>query len=264
VYFRVFEGPIEYHAGDDHHDAEAEHELEEEPHAEAGEEHGFHPHPPRWAINSVLVVLALATFGAIGLYMTDKPAKGFVGHMVKDSSAAYVSPYGHHKGDGAHGEQAGLDHGAVLVPVAEGAGAGGGGTFLGFDPHTVMYYVSAVVGIAGILIAYVLHLHGRREAATARADALTPYLGPVAGWARNKWYVDELYDLIFRTPLRVLSHLFHLIDKLLVDGLVNGLGALPRAVASGIRPAQSGVLQGYAVGMAWGLAVVLLIVLVMR
>jgi NADH-quinone oxidoreductase subunit L len=136
------------------------------------------------------------------------------------------------------------------------------GTFFGQDPHAVMYYVSAVVGLIGIAIAWWLHLAGRTSAATSRADSLLPMLGPIPRWAQNKWYVDEFYNFVIRTPLLVLAHIFHLIDKILVDGLVNLFGALPRALGSSLRPTQSGQLHGYAVAMAGGIGFLILIVLI--
>ena len=95
----------------------------------------------------------------------------------------------------------------------------------------------------------------------ALADAVAARLGPVAKWAENKWYVDEFYDFLFRTPLLVLAHICHLIDRLLVDGLVNAVGWLPRALGQAVRPTQSGQLNAYAVGMAGGLAILLVIVM---
>ena len=41
-----------------------------------------------------------------------------------------------------------------------------------------------------------------------------------------------------------------ILDKLLVDGLVNLFGILPRGIGSALRPAQSGRLHGYALAMA--------------
>jgi hypothetical protein len=52
-----------------------------------------------------------------------------------------------------------------------------------------------------------------------------------------------------------------MIDKLLVDGLVNLVGWLPKVIGAAIRPSQSGQLHGYAIGMAGGVAVLVLIVL---
>lgn len=129
------------------------------------------------------------------------------------------------------------------------------------DPHKVMYFVSAIFGIVGIAAAAWFHLIGRTTAAHCRMDAIAAKLGPIPKWAENKWYVDELYDFLFRTPLYVAAHIFHLIDRLLVDGLVNLAGYLPRALGNAVRPSQSGQLNAYAVGMAGGLALILVIVM---
>ncbi len=308
VYFRVFEGPAEFEPGDEHHEPDelAEEEAAANPaeapahaeergagHAGARHGHGFHPHPPGWAINVVLATLAVLATGAIGLYFVDKDHHGYVGGLLHDSSAHYVSPYGHH-GEGHSGvglptevAQSGTvqerRHGeaVAIIPVVEashGAGEHSGdhadhgeaGTLFGFDPHKAMYFVSAVVGFIGIAIAAFLHgpvgigglfLGSRTEAATSRADALAAKLGPIPRWAQNKWYVDEFYDYIIRIPLIVIAHLSSIIDKLLVDGLVEGVARIPKLMGESARRAQTGVLQGYAASMAGGVGVILLVVL---
>jgi NADH-quinone oxidoreductase subunit L len=204
----------------------------------------FDPHPPGLAMKVAIVACALMSIAAAGLYFLGDHG-GWVAGMVEHSTAAYHP---------AH--------------------AGEHGTFLGMDPHRVMYYVSAGVGALGILIAAILHgpkgiwglfVGSRTRAEVSRADALVPLFGPIAKWARAKWYVDEFYDFLIVKPLRVLSHIFFLLDQFLVDGLVNLAGWLPRGLGKAVRPSQSGELHGYAVGMAGGIAVLLLIVLlVMR
>jgi NADH-quinone oxidoreductase subunit L len=263
VYFRVFVGPEHYEPGEefhgpDIHDESRAHiphtvaEQEEFAHegkkpTEAGGHHAhgeFHPHPPGWAINLVLVTLAVLSFVAIPLVNIPKETHGWVGGMVEASSAA-VHIGGHGEGEAHHGFFA--------------------------DPHQWMLAASSVVGIIGILIAAYLHapaglaglgLGSRTEAARSRADALKARLGPVPRWAEHKWYVDEFYDYLIRIPLWVFAHIFHWIDKLLVDGLVNVGGALPRWLAGSLRPAHSGQLHGYAVGMAGGIAFLILLVLI--
>ncbi|MEZ6242046.1 MAG: hypothetical protein R3B57_03295 [Phycisphaerales bacterium] len=54
-------------------------------------------------------------------------------------------------------------------------------------------------------------------------------------------------------------HLCHLFDKFVIDGIVDGAGKAPRAIASLVRPTQSGQLQGYAAGMVGGIAVLLFV-----
>lgn len=205
----------------------------------------FDPHPPGWAMRFSIGACAVFSILAAGTYFIAAPGTdghgGWVAGMVHHSSANY------------HGPHEGFN-------------------FLGITDHKAMYFISAVVGLIGILIAAYLHgprgvwglfIGSREKAEVSRADALVPLLGPVVGWARNKWYVDEIYDAIIRTPLLVLSHVFHIFDKMVIDGLVNLGGLIPRKIASAIRPSQSGEIQGYAVGMAGGLAVILIIVAVL-
>src|SRR5690606_38541731 len=107
----------------------------------------------------------------------------------------------------------------------------------------------AIFGVVGILIAAFLHgprgigglmIGSRTEAQTARADGLLPMLGPLPKWAQNKWYVDELYHAIIVMPLWVLANIFQLIDRVLIDGLVNLAGWAPSAFARRVRTTQNG------------------------
>ena len=260
VYFRVFVGPQHAEPGDDHH-GEDEHGHDDH----GNDQHqGFHPHAPGWAINSVLVVLACASILSISLAYMNKDGGGWVGSMVAESSASYHSPYAE---EAHHAHYAHTEPTAVAGPV----GTAAPGTVFGMDAHTAMIIISGLGAILGVLVAAFLHgpkgwqglfLGGRERADECRMDAIANRAGPLPRWAENKWYVDELYHAIFVTPLRVISHVFHWIDKLLVDGLVNLFGFLPRVFAWIIRPSQSGVLQGYAASMAGGLAVILFVVLV--
>jgi NADH-quinone oxidoreductase subunit L len=246
VFFRVFLGPKSFEPGDelhgdhghDGHDGHghADHGHADHGHADhghagkghAGKGHAFHPHAPGWAINLVLATLAIGSIVAAYAYPT-KWVKG----MVEQSTA-------------------------VAVPLTGGA-AHGHAKLFGSDPHEIMYYVSAGVGALGIAIAFFLHSLGRKSAQTARADSIK--LGSIQRAAQNKWYVDEVYDWTIRTPLKVLSHILHFLDKVLVDGLVNLAGLFPRGLGLALRPSQGGELHGYALGMACGVAVLALVAL---
>ncbi len=249
VFFRVFVGDQHAEPGEDFHGDDTSH---------------FHPHAPGWAINTVLIVLATCSVLAISLAWIDKSEyHGWVGSMVADSTASFHSPYAVSLA-AAHGEG---DPHAVAGPV----GYGAPGKILGMDPHGGMIVVSGLGAIFGVLIAAFFHgpkgwqglfLGGRTQAGKCRMDAVARRAGPIPHLAENKWFVDEIYEAILVTPLRILAHIFHWIDKLLLDGLVNLFGFLPRVFAWIIRPSQSGVLQGYAVSMAGGLAILLFVVLV--
>jgi NADH-quinone oxidoreductase subunit L len=297
VFFRVFVGPKHYEPGDElhaHDDHGHAHDSHGHDHAHAGHDHDhapkdahgeakahdFHPHPPGWAINTVLATLTVACLAVAGLYFVKGPEGthgGWVGGMVGASSASYQSPFhfeGHKElAPGKESQDAvakgNEKAGKVIIPAGiqkDNTGkptheATHGGSFLGFDAHAAMYYVSGIVGVIGISVAFVLHYLGRTIAATSKADALVPAFGGLARGAQRKWYVDEIYDTLIRKPLWVLSNVFHLVDKLIVDGIVNLFGWVPKALGGTIRPSQSGVLHGYAAGMAGGLALLLLIAL---
>lgn len=73
----------------------------------------------------------------------------------------------------------------------------------------------------------------------------------------NKWYVDELYDMIIVKPLQRISALLNnVVEKMGIDGVVNGVGKL---VAYGSR--QLRLLQTGQVGVYILLMVVALLIL---
>ena len=71
----------------------------------------------------------------------------------------------------------------------------------------------------------------------------------------NKWWFDELNDLLFiRIGGRVAAFLWWF-DRTIVDGTVNGVGSLTRDAGGGLRRIQTGRVQNYALGIAIGLIV---------
>jgi NADH-quinone oxidoreductase subunit L len=272
VFFRVFVGPVKYEAGDEHHGDN--HDDHHDDHGHDAHAHDFHPHPPRFAMNAAIALLAIGSIAAIPLYFINPDDHGWAGSMVHDSSAAYAAPEAHHDD---HGEPHAL-LGAEVVPVAIGAAPEGEDAHhgdnlgLGWDPHKVMYYVSGIIGVFGIGLAAFFHgpkglgglfIGNRTDTSSPRMDAVARGFGPLPRFAERKFMVDELYDTIFVKFLLVMSHIFHAFDKLVIDGLVDLFGSLPRWMGSLLRPSQDGVLHGYATGMVAGSAVlVLLVVLV--
>lgn len=278
VFFRVFTGPVQYEPGDEHHgeDDHSHDHAQDDAHGHDGHSHEdhahghdhFHPHPPRFAINFVLATLSVLAVLAAGLYFVSPEKHGWVGDMLEESTAHNLYTADHSAaamflidGDAhaAHDTHADAAHGEHAAH----------GSILGFNPHEVMYYISAIFGLTGIGLAAYLHgprgmvsgfLGNRVEAGKCRMDAVAKAFDPIPRWAENKWYVDEFYHFLFVRPLWVVSYIFQTIDKLLVDGLVNLFGYLPRLLGRGAQPGQSGVLHGYALSMAGGVGVILFIV----
>lgn len=86
-------------------------------------------------------------------------------------------------------------------------------------------------------------------------------------WTRDKFYVDELYDLVIIKPIRGLaSLLFRVVDAVVIDTLaVRGTAWVTARVGSVLRYFQTGDTQSYAAvmalallgGVAWALVQVL-------
>ncbi len=83
--------------------------------------------------------------------------------------------------------------------------------------------------------------------------------GLLATLSYHKFYVDELYDSIIRKPLDGLSvFCYKVVDKLGIDGLVNGIGSTPVEAGKGLRLLQSGNVGFYIFMMVVGIIAVLI------
>lgn len=75
----------------------------------------------------------------------------------------------------------------------------------------------------------------------------------------HKFYLDEIYDVIITKPLDAFSKFFYrIIDKKLIDGLVNGFGWTANEGSKGLRLLQSGNVGFYIFMMVFGIVALLL------
>jgi NADH-quinone oxidoreductase subunit L len=121
--------------------------------------------------------------------------------------------------------------------------------------------IIASVGIAAAGIAVAWRLFGvelpgfRRAPDPERVRALSARVPFLYRASLNKWWFDELNDLLFiRIGGRVAAAMWWF-DREIVDGIVNGLGAVTRASGRGLSQVQTGRVQNYALGIALGLIV---------
>ncbi len=123
--------------------------------------------------------------------------------------------------------------------------------------NTTAMFISASLGIIGILLAFFLYVMR-----PALAESLRVGAGPVYGLISNKYYVDEIYAAVIVNPLKAISRVFlwHGVDESLIDNsLVNGLSRIVRGWGSLFRQLQSGSIRNYG---TWILAGSLLVILV--
>jgi len=70
----------------------------------------------------------------------------------------------------------------------------------------------------------------------------------------NKWYVDELYDAVIVRPLTAFSEFAdRIIERMGIDGVVNGVGKTVRWGGDRIRLLQTGQVGFYIFVMVVGM-----------
>ncbi len=140
-----------------------------------------------------------------------------------------------------------------------------------------------LLAFAAIGLAYILY---RPEAQKAGVDDPLRRLGRVFTFFNKKGLIDELYGLLFVRPyirlsnflalildwrfwhdwfhervlrdtfLKITDFLANPIDKLVIDGAVNGTGRLVARASGGLRKLQTGFVRNYALLMLAGVVLV--------
>ena len=139
--------------------------------------------------------------------------------------------------------------------------------------------VSAGVGIAGILAAYVIYV--KKDGVPARR--LAERFKVLYNLVSHKYYVDEIYGRLAvggtflagrlaawfdarvvdglvngsAWAVRGVSSLSMAFDEVVVDGAVNGIGRAHTTVSRGLRRLQSGFVYNYALAIVIGLVILI-------
>ena len=120
----------------------------------------------------------------------------------------------------------------------------------------MLMVISVVAALASAIVAYVIYVSKK---AIPAADGTESGLQKVI---YNKYYIDELYDAVFVKPITALSKFFYsVIDFLVIDLIVEGVGKLVKTLSAEARLLQNGTTGFYLFAMvlsivallAWGL-----------
>src|SRR5919202_470749 len=107
------------------------------------------------------------------------------------------------------------------------------------------------LGLAGLVVAWLLY---------SRRRLTVPRLAFAQRALEHKLYFDEAYDLVFYRPATATARLFgRIVEGLVVGGSIAGLTRGTRDLARGVAEAQTGLLRTYALAIAGGLAVLLVV-----
>jgi NADH-quinone oxidoreductase subunit L len=123
------------------------------------------------------------------------------------------------------------------------------------DSHNVesllIKWLPSLMMIAGFLLAYIAYI-----AVPALPAWTVRNFRPIHAFLYNKWYFDELYDLIFVRPLRWLARILWIYgDGVIIDGIgPDGVAARATAIAKRAVKFQTGYVYQYAFVMLIGVA----------
>jgi NADH-quinone oxidoreductase subunit L len=120
--------------------------------------------------------------------------------------------------------------------------------------------VSVLIAGAGIVVGWFLYQKAKGVLPMVLA-AKSKTFAWIMRTVSNKYYVDELYELVVVRPVHAISEmvLYGLVDVRLIDGLlVNGPAVAVEAAAQKVlRRLQTGVVQTYALVMMAGMVAVI-------
>ncbi|MFN5756334.1 MAG: NADH-quinone oxidoreductase subunit L [Planctomycetia bacterium] len=119
--------------------------------------------------------------------------------------------------------------------------------------HMDLAIQGSLAAAIGIVIAAIGHL-GRRS----DAPQMERFLGPLQTVFANKFYFDQLYSALVVRPLEALAMVAALIDRYVIDGLVNGVATIPVVLGGIVRRLQSGLVQRYALAGVMGVLMIVL------
>jgi NADH-quinone oxidoreductase subunit L len=124
--------------------------------------------------------------------------------------------------------------------------------FITEEPHenVPMMITSSLIAIGGIFLAWLMYVK--------MPDLPGKVAGAMQGayqMSLNKFHFDELYATFILGPLAGLTWLIGVVDKFVIDGLVDLCGEVPAMIGKLFRPVQNGLVQFYALAMMLGLTV---------
>ncbi|NBV06329.1 MAG: NADH-quinone oxidoreductase subunit L [Proteobacteria bacterium] len=108
-----------------------------------------------------------------------------------------------------------------------------------------------IVGIIAIALAYLFYL-----VKTDLPKKLADTLKPLYKLSYNKWYFDEIYEVVFvKSTKKLGDFLWRIVDVKGVDGMPNGMVFLCKKAASQISKIQTGYIYNYALSIVLGIII---------
>jgi NADH-quinone oxidoreductase subunit L len=121
------------------------------------------------------------------------------------------------------------------------------------DAATQEYYLLG----GTVIVLLIIFLLTRKTFKVAQFDGS---YGGFKKFLADKWYIDELYDVMFVKPVNALAgFLKSVVEKSGIDGLVNGVGRFVNYSSRQVRLLQSGQVGSYILFMVLSITVLFLV-----
>jgi NADH-quinone oxidoreductase subunit L len=222
----------------------SEHPEEEGHGAPGGHAHAPHEAPPSMAIPLIVLAIGSVVAGYVGV----PHALGGSNWLERFLHPSFeVSAESH---AAAAGEPAPLMQ-SVAFQAAEPSQVAAHDDIA---TERMLMAISTGIALAGIGIA--IFFWNRRPDLPA---SMARSYGGVYRLLLNKYYVDEIYNAVIVQPIRLASTgvLWKGIDAGLIDGAVNGVGAVVSAGSGALRRLQTGSIRTYSAALFLGAAMIL-------
>ncbi len=148
---------------------------------------------------------------------------------------------------------------AMFSLISEAWAAGGGAGGHSATLELFLMALSVVIALIGIGIAYYLYLKNPHL-----PKALAERWKGLYALVSNKYYVDEIYQVLFVNSLKKLATgLWKGFDEFVIDGTINGTAYFIGWLSGVMRKMQTGLVQNYAFSIIIG-SVILVVYYIMR
>jgi NADH-quinone oxidoreductase subunit L len=192
-------------------------------------------------------LMVLAVLSVIGGYIGIPHVLGGANHIHE-----FLAPV---LGGGA--EPAKTHAGISIISQAWASGGEGAGHSAALE--LLMMAISVVIALIGIGMAYLFYVKN-----PAIPKMLAEKWKGLYKLVLNKYYIDELYDILFINSLKNLgTGLWKGFDEFVIDGAINGTAYLIGVISGGMRKIQTGLVQSYAFSMIIG-GIVLVVYYIVR
>ena len=225
--------------------------------------------------------MALVTAGLTAFYTFRAVFMTFTGPTrVPAEAAGHGGQHGHGHGHDDHAHAGHESPPVMTIPLVLLAAAATGAGWWLFSTQSLSHFLAATPSLAApailkTVVPHVFHLdlaiQGSLAAAVGIAVAalghlgrrsdgpqMERFLGPLQTLFANRFYFDQVYSALVVRPLQGLATLAAIVDRHVIDGLVDGIARLPVALGASLRRLQSGLVQRYALAGVMGILTIVL------